>query len=643
VAGALVAVVVLVGGIVWAGTRGDGAATPAGRIVTVQRGDVAVTVGGIGHVSTLTGAARVQVGAGTTGAAGATGATTKTASTATAAAGSAASGPVQASADAVFPSLTGHVSQVFVHPGDRVVAGQPIARLADDGTVAGGLVQARSDLATARLELAQKRVQDPAHGLPPTPQELQAGQAAIDAARAKLARLQGPPLAADLAAARFDVARARADLTTARAGGPDAVAAAQIAVDTARARLATLTGAPDAAELAAAQLEVAKATVDQETLLRPAAGPSASAVRAADAAIASAQQRLSDALASGKAPEAAAAGAELTKAQSERDALSAGGPPPSEAAHRAAQLAVDAAQRRLDAVLHPPAATVSAARGELAKTQAELAAAQATRGPSGLGALQAAETAARRKLQRLLGRPTHDVVAVARADVRKARADVALLRQRGGPASATDLALARLKVDVGAQRLALAEQFRGRLTVLAPASGTVTSVLTTPGAAVDAVTPVARVQDLQHLVVTVDLSEFDVSRTRVGLPALVSADALGGRQFGAQVLDVAAGGVDTGGVVNFPVILGLRSHDGLRPGMSVSARVIVRRRRDVVRIPQQAVVDRGGGSTVTVRAASGALRTRPVELGLAGATFVEVRSGLRAGERILVPQGGGGG
>jgi macrolide-specific efflux system membrane fusion protein len=95
--------------------------------------------------------------------------------------------------------------------------------------------------------------------------------------------------------------------------------------------------------------------------------------------------------------------------------------------------------------------------------------------------------------------------------------------------------------------------------------------------------------------------------------------------------------------VNFPVILGLRSHDGLRPGMSVSARVIVRRARDVVRIPQQAVVDRGGGSSVTVRTASGALRPRPVELGLAGATFVEVRSGLRAGERILVPQGGGGG
>ena len=611
-AGALVAVVGLVGVIVWAGRSGGGAAAPAGRIVTVQRGDVAVTVGGIGHVSTLTGAARVQVGAGATGAAGTTGATTTTAGATSAsatatAAGTAASGPVQATADAVFPSLAGHVSEVFVHPGDRVVAGQPIARLADDGTVAGGLVQARSDLATARLELAQKRVQDPVHGLPPTPQELQAGQAAIDAARAKLARLQGPPLAADLAAARFDVARARADLATARAGGPDAIAAAQIAVDTARARLATLTGAPDAAELAAAQLEVAKATVDQETLLRPVAAPSASAPGAADAA-------------AGAPP-----------------------PPPSEAARRAAQLAVDAAQRRLDAVLNPPAAAVSAARGELAKSQAELAAAEATRGPSGLGALRAAETAARRKLQRLLGPPTHDVVAVARADVRKASADVALLHQRGAPASATDLALARLKVDVGAQRLALAEQLRGRLTVLAPASGTVTSVLTAPGAAVDAVTPVARVQDLQHLVVTVDLSEFDVSRTRVGLPALVSADALGGRQFGAQVLDVAVGGVDTGGVVNFPVILGLRSRDGLRPGMSVSARVIVRRRRDVVRIPQQAVVDRGGGSTVTVRTASGALRTRPVELGLAGATFVEVRSGLRAGERILVPQGGGGG
>jgi hypothetical protein len=69
-----------------------------------------------------------------------------------------------------------------------------------------------------------------------------------------------------------------------------------------------------------------------------------------------------------------------------------------------------------------------------------------------------AVTAARRKLTQVLGQPTPDVVSSARLDVRKARADLAVLRQRGAPASATDLALARLKVEVAAQRVGLTGQ-----------------------------------------------------------------------------------------------------------------------------------------------------------------------------------------
>ena len=175
----------------------------------------------------------------------------------------------------------------------------------------------------------------------------------------------------------------------------------------------------------------------------------------------------------------------------------------------------------------------------------------------------------------------------------------------------------------------------------APSSGTVTSVLTTEGAMVDAATPVARVQDLQHVVISLDLSEFDVARARVGAPAFVKVDALGGRVFGGRVRDVALGGTETGGVVNFPVIIGMRAPGPLRPGMSVSARIVVRRVRDVVRVPVAAVTDRAGGPTVDVRVRSGATEVRRVRLGLAGATYVQVRSGLRAGERIVLPAGGG--
>ncbi|MDQ2934836.1 MAG: efflux RND transporter periplasmic adaptor subunit [Chloroflexota bacterium] len=445
------------------------------------------------------------------------------------------------------------------------------------------MLQARNDLGTARLELAQKRVQDPLLGPPPTAAEVQAGHQAVITAETALRGLQGPPLATDVAAARSDLARAVADLHSSRAS-PIATTAAELGVTTAQQNLQTLTGFPDPAELAAGQLDVAKATLDLETLL-------------------------------------------------------SGSPTPTEIA--AAQLAVTAAQQKLNQLIHPPAAVVSAAQGDLAKAKLDLAALRATRQGTGLSALRSAVTAARTRLHQL--RPTADVIATAQSDVRRAQADIAVLRQRGAPASAIDLALARLKVVVSRQRLGLAQHLAGQLTVRARSTGTVTSLLTTPGAAVDPATPLMRVQDLGNLVVALDLSEFDVGHVRVGELARVSVDALGGRTYKGRVIDVASGGTDVGGVVNFPVIIALQGTSSgsvsVRPGMSVSARIVTRIQRDVVRIPTAAV---SGGNQVTVRGPSGALKTQPVKLGLEGPQLVEVQSGLQPGARVQIPAGSGG-
>ena len=468
--------------------------------------------------------------------------------------------------------------------------------------------------------------------------ELRAGRAAILAAGAKLHRVVGPPLAADLALARLDVAKARADLRVAQSGRGDAVLAAQLSVASAERRLQTLDGTPDPIDAAAAQLELAKAVLDQETLVRRQPAPSAAAIGAADLTIALAQQHVADALAGGTAADLAAGRAELAKAQSEREALVAPPAPVTDAARAAAGAAVLLAQRRLDAVSHPPAAILTSARADVSRARADLASLRAARGSAAADAAAAGLIAARSRLSAVGRRPRADIVAAARLEVRRSRADLALLRQRGAPASATDLALARLKLHVAQQRSGLALRLASRLTVRAAATGVVTGVLTTPGAAVDPATPLLRVQDLDHLVVALNLSEFDVGRTRVGVPSLISVDALGGRQYGARVADIAAGGIDNGGVVNFPVIITLNTiHRQLRPGMSVSARLIVRRRRSVVRVPLAAVAGDGAHACVTVRTAGGRLQRRAVHLGLSGKEFVEVRSGLSPGEHVLVP------
>ena len=187
------------------------------------------------------------------------------------------------------------------------------------------------------------------------------------------------------------------------------------------------------------------------------------------------------------------------------------------------------------------------------------------------------------------------------------------------------------------EQLNLARTLMERLSVRATGGGTVTSILTAEGAAVDATTPLMRVQDLDDLAVTVNLTEFDVGKTAVGAPTRISADGLGGKAYAGEVADVALSGDTTGGVVTFPVIVAVTDPEGLRPGMSVSVRIVVAAATDVLRIPVDAIEDRDGrDATVVVRTRSGKTSDRSVRLGLVGASYAEVRSGLAAGDKVVV-------
>jgi multidrug efflux pump subunit AcrA (membrane-fusion protein) len=58
----------------------------------------------------------------------------------------------------------------------------------------------------------------------------------------------------------------------------------------------------------------------------------------------------------------------------------------------------------------------------------------------------------------------------------------------------------------------------------------------------------------------------------------------------------------------------------------------------VVRVPLDAIEDREGKeATLSVRTGSGETKERTVTLGLIGARYAEVRDGLRAGEKVVIP------
>jgi RND family efflux transporter MFP subunit len=612
---------VVVGFSVW-GLQGSTAAGEDPQSATVARGNMVVTVGGVGRIVQANAPEAIArpsppSGGGGTGSAAAT----------------------DAPADAVFPHTTGQIERYLVRRGQRVVAGQALAVLSDGGAAAGAVRQAANELATARLELRQKRTSDPLKGIPPTSAELAMGQAQVTAAQEKLDQLLRGPRRADILVAWQELRKAEADLEAVQ-GGTAAARSGEILV--ARRALAAAEDRleralkPDPADMSAATAELRKAEAELAVLQRALEGPLPEEIAAARQAVANAEAALAEQKAAVPPDQAAirVAQLDLDVAKADLAKLLRQGPTPEEIA--SARQAVDAARAKLDKLLRPGGnqAEVKAARVEVERARADLRRLESGPSKVTLAGARASVEAAEAKLNQLLGPPLRADVALARFDIEKAKAELEVLRTRGAPGSPDEIALAQLKVDRAQILLQSARQTARALTVRAPAAGTVTALLSVPGAPVDTTTPVAAVSNLDRLAVVVNLSEFDVAKVRRGHKAEVSIDALGGESFAGKVLFAAATGVESNGIVTFPVQIAVGETEGLKPGMNVSVRIVVAQKRNVLQVPLEAVNQEEDEPLVTVLDSAGEPTERTVETGLENSKNIEILEGLREGDRV---------
>jgi multidrug efflux pump subunit AcrA (membrane-fusion protein) len=620
---AVLAVVILIA--IW---RLPGGATAAdAAVASASRDDLVVTVGGVGRIVEARASGSVILAA----------VGNSSSSSSGSGAGSSA-GASAARPDAVFPRTSGRLSRYLVEPGQEVKEGQPLAIL-DDGQAAAALfAQARSDLATAQLELRQKRTSDPLRGIKATNEELMAGALAVESAATRLSRLLKGPRPADIATATLDVRRAEADLETLRRGSPaeraSLIAVAERNVKLAKERLARVLS-PEPAALALAEADLQRAEAALATLLQ---GPPQGAIDALRARISAADNKRRTATTEF---DAYTAQAEHAQAVQELATLTR---PPSPQEVGAARAAVEAARQNVQKLKTPSPEIVTAAQLELDRAEADLATLRRGPGPGALAAAKQAIASAKARLAQLMGPPLDTDVALARFDLGRARADLAVLRARGGPGSATDVEFARLKVAAARARLNSARLSNQLLTVTAPASGTVTALHAAPGSPVDPTMPVIAVAGLDRLAVVVDLSEFDVAQVQPEMEAVVSVDALGGEEFEGEVQFASLAGNDVNGVVSFPVVIRLADSEGLRPGMNVSVEIVIEERPNVLQVPLEAITtDDEDRSFVTVMLPDGGEVVRPVKLGLANNSHAEIIEGLFAGDKVVLAEPDAGG
>jgi RND family efflux transporter MFP subunit len=128
--------------------------------------------------------------------------------------------------------------------------------------------------------------------------------------------------------------------------------------------------------------------------------------------------------------------------------------------------------------------------------------------------------------------------------------------------------------------------------------------------------------------VTAEVEEEDIPLVDVGQKVLLKADAFPDQIIEGKVVEITPKGdpVDK----NFRVRVSLPEDTRFMTGMTVESNIIVREAKNVLLVPTSGV--REGAVFVT---AGEKFERRAVELGVRGEEEVEIREGLREGEKIL--------
>ncbi|ANM30487.1 hypothetical protein ABI59_14270 [Acidobacteria bacterium Mor1] len=145
---------------------------------------------------------------------------------------------------------------------------------------------------------------------------------------------------------------------------------------------------------------------------------------------------------------------------------------------------------------------------------------------------------------------------------------------------------------------------------------------------------VAEIAPTSRLIADVDVVGPDVARITPGLTARVRHHAWDDERFTGRVSRLAPTLDPTTRTLRAEVTVN-NGGGKLRPGMFVEATVVAERREGVVVAPRQAVTERQGRKVVFVIRGQ-RVEKREIALGLGDDEIVEVRSGLEAGERVVI-------
>jgi HlyD family secretion protein len=183
-----------------------------------------------------------------------------------------------------------------------------------------------------------------------------------------------------------------------------------------------------------------------------------------------------------------------------------------------------------------------------------------------------------------------------------------------------------------------------KTVITAPMDGTIINLQVKLGDVIEANADLLLIADTTQQVVELKLSPLEATRVKVKQPAEISIVGFQARKITGKVEQVSFLAGDTKnnnqGTENVRVttIVGLdKNNHNIVPGTPVTVSVIIAQRDNVLMIPNEAIQQNESETFVWMRDTENQVVKRNIKTGLQGLHNIEVQSGLKIGEEVLIP------
>jgi HlyD family secretion protein len=228
-------------------------------------------------------------------------------------------------------------------------------------------------------------------------------------------------------------------------------------------------------------------------------------------------------------------------------------------------------------------------------------------------------------------------IAASSAKLTQARAtlDVANANRSQTPAYKENLAALQSSVNAALGQLQQAQSRLRDTVVRASISGVVTARKADPGGLATPGTGVLEVQFMDWLYVTATIPIESGASIHEGQEAEITFDSIPGKTFTGPISNINPAADPLSRQFSIRIRLANPSR-ALRPGMYARVGIVTSKVKAPVVVPREAVkTDSEGKSTVTVVDEESVAHTRDVILGVGDAKGVEVKEGVKAGDKVV--------